>query len=67
MNRVVEIDRRTPVLVVTRCVDMSASIEPMRLGVVDYLREPIPLLEMRRLIVGQIRSDRVACAPANWG
>jgi DNA-binding NtrC family response regulator len=37
-----EVNRHTPVLVVTRCIEMPCYLEAMQLGALDYLEKPIP-------------------------
>ena len=37
LERAIEINRHTPVLVLTRCLEMSCYLEAMQLGAVDYL------------------------------
>jgi len=37
----VAIDRRTPVLVITRSVDISSYLDAMHLGAIDYVEEPL--------------------------
>ena len=44
------IDRRTPVLVITRCRDMHCYLEAMQLGAVDYLEKPIAPLELAQVM-----------------
>jgi DNA-binding NtrC family response regulator len=50
LKRAVEINRRLPVLVVARCVDMDSYLEAMQLGAVDYLVEPLVLLDVVRVL-----------------
>ena len=49
------IDRRTPVLVITRCRDMHCYLEAMHLGAVDYLEKPIAPLELAQVIETYMR------------
>ncbi len=42
LERAVEIDRRIPVLVITRCLSMNCYLDAMQLGAVDYLEKPVP-------------------------
>ena len=44
------IDRRTPVLVITRGRDMHCYLEAMQLGAVDYLEKPIASSELAHVI-----------------
>ena len=50
LERAVEIDRSLPVLVVARCLDMNCYLEAMQLGAVDYLVEPLTVLEIGRVL-----------------
>lgn len=42
LERAIEIDRHTPVIVLTRCLSMDCYLEAMQLGAVDYLEKPVP-------------------------
>jgi DNA-binding response OmpR family regulator len=59
LERVVELDRRTPILVLTRCPNMSCYLEAMQLGAVDYLEKPVALPEILRMVETHLRSRRV--------
>jgi FixJ family two-component response regulator len=50
IERAIEINRRLPVLVLARCLDMTCYLEAMQLGAADYLAEPITFAEMERVI-----------------
>ena len=50
VKRATEIDRRLPVLVVARCLDMDCYLEAMQLGAVDYLVEPVTPSDLGRVI-----------------
>jgi DNA-binding NtrC family response regulator len=50
VERASEIDRRLPVLVVARCLDIGCYLEAMQLGAVDYLAEPVTVSEIRRVL-----------------
>jgi DNA-binding NtrC family response regulator len=50
LERIVDIDRSIPVLVLTRCVDMRCYIDAMQLGAVDYLEKPLPDSELLRIV-----------------
>ena len=41
LKRATQVNRRLPVLVVPRCLDMGCYLEAMQLGAVDYLVEPL--------------------------
>ena len=43
-------DRHTPVVVLTRCLEMKCYLEAMQLGVADYLEKPLAPAEFERLI-----------------
>ena len=49
LERAMEINRRLPVLVVARCLDITCYLEAMQLGAVDYLTEPVAVSEMERV------------------
>jgi two-component system, NtrC family, C4-dicarboxylate transport response regulator DctD len=50
VQRAIEIDRRTPILVVTGCLDMQCYLEAMQLGALDYLERPLVPEEIARLV-----------------
>jgi len=50
VERAMEIDRKLPVLVVARCLDMACYLEAMQLGAVDYLAEPVTFSEIGRVL-----------------
>jgi len=50
VERATETNRRLPVLVVARCLDMRCYLEAMQFGAVDYLAEPVTLSEMGRVL-----------------
>jgi DNA-binding NtrC family response regulator len=49
IEQAIGIDRRIPVLVITRCIDMGCYLEAMQLGAVDYLEKPLPPDQVMRL------------------
>lgn len=55
LERVLAIDRRTPVLVLTRCVDMDCYLEAMQMGAVDYLEKPLTPAELAHVIETHLR------------
>ena len=55
MKRVIEIDRRLPVLVLTECLDMDCYLEAMQLGAVDYVEKPLRPDEVARLVETHVR------------
>ena len=50
LQRAIEIDRRTPILVVTRCLDMKCYLDAMQLGALDYVERPLVPEEIARLV-----------------
>ena len=50
LERAIEVNRRLPVLVVARCLDMGCYLEAMQLGAVDYLVEPLTVWEVGRVL-----------------
>ncbi len=60
LERVMTVDRRTPVLVLTRSVDMYCYMEAMQLGAVDYLEKPLPPAEIVRIVETHLRPRAVA-------
>jgi DNA-binding NtrC family response regulator len=50
LKRATETNRSLPVLIVARCVDMGCYLEAMQLGAVDYLVEPLTILEIGRVL-----------------
>ena len=54
------IDRKRPVLVVARSLDMGCYLEAMRLGAVDYLEGPVPEMELMRATEASLTGSSVA-------
>ncbi len=50
LEKVVEINRRLPVVVLTRCAEMNLYLEAMQLGAVDYLQKPLAPAEAKRVL-----------------
>jgi DNA-binding NtrC family response regulator len=46
----IEKDRRTPVLVLTRSIEMPCYLEAMQLGARDYVEKPLPPSEIGTLV-----------------
>ena len=57
LQRAIEKDCHTPVLVLTRAADMSCHLEAMQLGAFDYLEKPVRAGELLKLVATHIRSD----------
>ncbi len=62
LERVLDIDRSIPALVLTRCADMKCYMEAMQMGAVDYLEKPLPESEIIRVVETHIRPRPVALA-----
>jgi len=60
LERAIEIDRRTPVLVLARFADMGCYVESMHLGALDYFEKPLAPRELLRLVKSHLncRTDR---------
>jgi DNA-binding NtrC family response regulator len=56
LRRATELDRHTPVLVVTRCIEMRCYLEAMQLGALDYLEMPVPAPFLLREIETHVHS-----------
>ena len=50
LARAIELDRRTPVLVLTKLVDMDCYLEAIQLGAVDYLEKPVQWTQLMRVM-----------------
>jgi DNA-binding NtrC family response regulator len=55
LQRAIEKDRHTPVLVLTRAVNMSCYLEAIQLGAFDYLQKPLKAEEILGLVSAHIR------------
>lgn len=55
LERAIEIDRHTPVLVLTRCLSMNCYLDAMQLGAVDYLEKPVPPEQIAWLLETHLR------------
>jgi len=58
LERVLMVDRKLPVLVLTRSVDMSCYLEAMQLGAVDYLEKPLTPSELLRVVETHLRPPK---------
>ena len=58
LERANQLDRRQPVLVLTRCLDMPCYLEAMQLGAIDYLEKPVPPADLLRFVRTHIPYDR---------
>jgi DNA-binding NtrC family response regulator len=50
VEQALDLDRRRPVIVLTRCLDMDCYLEAMQLGAADYLEKPVSPSEMARVV-----------------
>ncbi|MBZ5669397.1 MAG: response regulator [Acidobacteriia bacterium] len=50
VERALARNRRTPVVVLTHCLDMSCYLEAMQLGAVDYLEKPLAPADVEHLV-----------------
>ena len=57
LDRATQWDRRRPVLVVTRCIDMHCYLEAMQMGAIDYLEKPVPPADLLRFVRAHIQYD----------
>ena len=57
LERARELDRRTPILVVTRCPGMKCYLEAMELGALDYVEKPYSPSQFARLVETYLRPD----------
>lgn len=60
LERVLEVDRCLPTVVVTRCADMDCYLEAMQMGAIDYLEKPISDDDMLRIIETHTRPPSLA-------
>jgi two-component system C4-dicarboxylate transport response regulator DctD len=56
LARAIEKDRRTPVLVFTRSVDMPCYMEAIQSGALDYIEKPLPPSEIGELVAKHLRT-----------
>jgi two-component system sensor histidine kinase/response regulator len=59
LERAMQLDRRRPVLIVTRSIDMPCYLEAMQMGAVDYMEKPVSPAELSQFVRAHIRSDRL--------
>ena len=58
LDRATQLDRRRPVLVVTRLINMQCYLEAMQMGAVDYLEKPVPPADLLRFVHAHVQYDR---------
>lgn len=59
LERASQLNRRQPVLVLTRCMDMPSYLEAMQLGAIDYLEKPVPPADLLRFVRAHIQNERL--------
>ena len=60
LDRALTMDRKRPVLVVARSLDMGCYVEAMRMGAADYLESPVPESELMRVTEALLSGASVA-------
>ena len=60
LERALMMDRKRPVLVVARSLDMGCYLEAMRMGAADYLEGPVPETELMRTTESFLKGASVA-------
>ncbi len=60
LNRAMEVDRGTPVLVLARCLNLDCYLESIQMGAVDYLEKPVAPEEMARVVRNHLRTRDAA-------
>lgn len=58
LARAIELNRRTPVLIVTDLLDMGCYLEAMQLGAIDYLEKPMKGPEFLDAVRSHLSSRR---------
>jgi DNA-binding response OmpR family regulator len=56
LDRAMQLDRRRPVLVLTRCIEMRCYLEAMQMGAIDYLEKPVPPGDLLRFVRTHVAS-----------
>ena len=57
LDRAMQLDRRRPVLVLTRCMSMQCYLEAMQMGAIDYLEKPVPPADLLRFVRAHVTSS----------
>ena len=57
LERATQLNRRQPVLVLTRCMDMPCYLEAMQMGAIDYLEKPLPPADLLRFVRAHVASS----------
>jgi two-component system C4-dicarboxylate transport response regulator DctD len=59
LDRATQLDRRRPVLVVTRLIDMHCYLEAMQMGAIDYVEKPVPPWDLLQFVRTHVQHDQV--------
>lgn len=60
LERAIEIDGHTPVLVLRRCLEMNCYLEAMQLGAADYLEKPVSPEQIAWVLETHLRHSNTA-------
>ena len=60
LERVLELNRHLPTVVLTRCVDMKCYLEAMQMGAIDYLEKPISDEDILKAVESHIQPPHLA-------
>jgi len=60
LERVLELDRHLPTVVLTRCVDMECYLEAMQMGAIDYLEKPVSDEDILKVVENHIQPPHLA-------
>jgi DNA-binding response OmpR family regulator len=58
LEQALDLDRRRPVVVLTRCLEMECYLDAMQLGAADYLEKPVSPVELARVVTTHVRPAR---------
>jgi DNA-binding NtrC family response regulator len=61
LERTIEIDKRLPVLVLARCVDIGCYMDAVQLGALDYLEKPLLPQQLLRFVKSHLRAQKWRC------
>ncbi len=64
LTRAVEIDRRVPVLVLTRAVDADCCFEALDAGAYEYVQKPLTTSEVRELVSDYVKPSVETSLPS---
>ncbi len=63
LTRAVEVDRRVPVLVLTRAVDADCCFEALDAGAYEYVQKPLTTSEVRELVSDYVKPSVETSSP----